>query len=251
MVAQPLISETKSSRIAAKLEEMILNNQLKAGDFLPSQQALANEFGASSRSVREAFKNLEAKGLVRIHQGRRAEVKANNLDQFMESISTTIIRSQTSSRKLMLDLLQVRISVATAAAREFSRNPDRDDIVRRLRSCCCRMDDMLPGIAQKDPRALSQFYDSDSEFQGLLVRSNGNMILDAIYDNLAPLLAENIKRMKFSYSELEKLTKDYTYLCDALQNGQTDLAVALMLVAMTALKAKIKATFPDEAVVSA
>lgn len=251
MVVQPIISETKSSRIAAKLEEMILGNQLKAGEFLPSQQSLANEFGASSRSVREAYKHLEAKGLVHIHQGRRAEIKANNLDQFMESLSVSIIRNQTSNRKLMLDLLQVRISVATSSAREFSRNPDRKAIVEKLRDCCDRMNDLLPAISRRDMKAMARFHDCDNEFQDVLVHSNGNLILNAIYENLSPLLEENVKLIKFSYAEMEKRSRDYSYLCDALQNGQTDLAVALMLVAMTALKAKIIDRFPDEDVVSA
>lgn len=251
MVVQPIISETKSSRIAAKLEEMILGNQFKAGEFLPSQQALAKEFGASSRSVREAYKHLEAKGLVHIHQGRRAEIKANNLDQFMESLSVSIIRNQTSNRKLMLDLLQVRISVATSSAREFSRNPDRKAIVEKLRGCCENMNDLLLPISKRDMKSVARFHDCDNEFQNILVHSNGNSILNAIYENLSPLLEENVKLIKFSYAEMEKRARDYSYLCDALQNGQTDLAVALMLVAMTALKAKIIDKFPDENVVSA
>jgi DNA-binding FadR family transcriptional regulator len=251
MVVQPIISETKSSRIATKLEEMILGNQFKAGEFLPSQQTLAKEFGASSRSVREAYKHLEAKGLVHIHQGRRAEIKSNNLDQFMESLSVSILRNQTSNRKLMLDLLQVRISVATSSAREFSRNPDRQEIVVKLRDCCNRMSDLLPLVSKKDMKAINRFHDCDNEFQDILVHSNGNLILNAIYENLSPLLEENVKLIKFSYVEMEKRTRDYSYLCDALQNGQTDLAVALMLVAMTALKAKIIDKFPDEDVASA
>lgn len=251
MVVQPIISETKSSRIATKLEEMILGNQLKAGEFLPSQQALALEFGASSRSVREAYKHLEAKGLVHIHQGRRAEIKANNLDQFMESLSSSILRNQTSNQKLMLDLLQVRISVATSSAREFSRNPDRKEIVEKLRECCKAMGDLLPAISKKETKAINRFHDFDNEFQNILVHSNGNLILNAIYENLSPLLEENVKLIKFSYVEMEKRARDYSYLCDALHNGQTDLAVALMLVAMTALKAKIIDKFPDEDVVSA
>lgn len=248
---QPIISETKSSRIAAKLEEMILNNQLKAGEYLPSQQVLAEQFGASSRSIREAYKHLEAKGLVQIHQGRRAEIKANSLDQFVESLSNSIIRNQTSNRKLMLDLLQVRISVATSAAREFSRNPDRKEIVAKLRRCCGQMSELLPAIYQRDTKAINRFHDCDSEFQDIIVHSNGNLILNAIYENLSPLLEDNIKLIKFTYQEMEKRARDYSYLCDALQNGQTDLAVALMLVAMTALRAKIIDKFPDEDVVSA
>ena len=52
------------------MRKRILEKQYMTGDPLPSQQELADEFNASSRSVREAFKHLEAKGLVDISQGR-------------------------------------------------------------------------------------------------------------------------------------------------------------------------------------
>ena len=86
-------SETKSAQIARQIEEMILNKVYKAGEPLPSQQELADEFNASSRSIREAFKQLEAKGLLEVSQGKRAVVKSNNLEQFVASLSSTLIRS--------------------------------------------------------------------------------------------------------------------------------------------------------------
>ncbi len=237
---------TKSSRIASKLEEMILNNELKAGEFLPSQHEVANRFGASSRSVREAYKHLEAKGLVQIHQGRKAEIKANNLDQFVESLSNSIIRNQANNKKLVLDLLQVRITVSTSAARQFSRNPDRKEIVNELREQCQSMTSLLPDIQKKEPNAVDRFMQFDGRFHSIIVRSNGNQILNAIYEYLSPLLQQNLRVLKFTYSELEKRVRDYVYLCDALQNGQTDLAVALMLVSMTSLKSKIVDKFPEK-----
>ena len=75
--------ETKSTIIANKLEEEILSRKYQAGENLPSQYELATQFNASSRSVREAFKNLEAKGLIKVQQGKKAVVQSNSLDQFV------------------------------------------------------------------------------------------------------------------------------------------------------------------------
>src|SRR3989339_196174 len=122
----PLSTETKSTQIASKLEELILNKTYVAGEPLPSQQELALQFSASSRSVREAFKHLEAKGLVQISQGKRAVVKSNNLDQFVESLSASLISNHTSDKKLLLDLMQVRTTVEVSATRELSRSGQRN-----------------------------------------------------------------------------------------------------------------------------
>ena len=235
-----LHGRTKSERIANYLEELILTKQLIGGEYLRPQQELADKFDASSRSIREAFKQLEAKGLLSISQGKRACVMCNNLNQFVESLSGAIIRGSSSDTKLMLDLVQVRTTVEVAAAREFSRHPRRKEIVRELEEVTLRMERLLPLVQRQDQRAFSGFCELESTFHKIMVRSNNNLILDAIYENLSPLLDQTVSYTKGSTEEIEKLVRDYQYLVEALSNGQTDLAVALVLVNLTNLKKKIE-----------
>jgi DNA-binding FadR family transcriptional regulator len=235
-----LQGRTKSARIANYLEEMILSRQLSAGELLPSQQELAEKFNASSRSIREAFKQLEAKGLLTVSQGRRACVKCNNLDQFVESLTDSILRSGSSDTKLMLDLVHVRTSVEVSAARDFSRNPRRKEVVRELVDAAEKMEHALSSLQAREPRAAENFKEYESAFHKVLVRSNDNIILDAIYENLSPLLEESLSYSAVTVEEYEKKVREYRYIVEALQNGQTDLAVALVLVNLTSLKKRIE-----------
>ncbi|WP_422479935.1 FadR/GntR family transcriptional regulator [Pleomorphochaeta sp. DL1XJH-081] len=235
-----LQGRTKSARIANYLEEMILSGELGTGELLPSQQELADKFGASSRSIREAFKQLEAKGLLTISQGRRASVKCNNLDQFVESLTDSIIRSGSSDTKLLLDLVQVRTSVEVSAARDFTRNPRRKEIVKELLLSAGKMDESLQGIRVHDQYAMEEFRRYEGLFHTVLVRSNDNIILDAIYENLSPLLDESLSYSAVTIEEYEKKVREYLYIAEALQSGQTDLAVALVLVNLTNLKKRIE-----------
>lgn len=237
---QTLPGRTKSARIANYLEELILSKQLSAGELLPSQQELAEKFDASSRSIREAFKQLEAKGLLSVSQGRRASVKCNNLDQFVESLTDSIIRSGSSDAKLMLDLVQVRTSVEVSAARDFSRNPRRKEVVRELHSLSDMMGKTLVGIEAHEQRSIDEFRKIEGDFHKVLVRSNDNIILDAIYENLSPLLDESLSFSAINFEEYEKKVREYQYIAEALHNGQTDLAVALVLVNLTNLKKRIE-----------
>ena len=154
---QQLPGRTKSARIANYLEDLILSKRLSAGELLPSQQELAEKFDASSRSIREAFKQLEAKGLLSVSQGRRACVKCNNLDQFVESLTDSILRGGSSDAKLMIDLVQVRTSVEVSAARDFSRNPRRKEVVRELRLAADKMEKTLGGVAARESSAMEEF----------------------------------------------------------------------------------------------
>lgn len=237
----PLATETKSSQIASKLEEMILNKTYKAGEALPSQQELAKQFSASSRSIREAFKRLEAKGLVQVSQGRKAVVKSNNLDQFVESLSASLFSNHNQDRKMMLDLISVRTTIEVSATRELSRDPQRMLVVRSLDRFVTRMEQLLPRLEDsKDTEALLAFRQTDLNFHKTLINSNANIILNSIYENLAPLLYSAQEKIKETYTETKKKVNEYRYLIEALENSQTDLAVALTLVNLTTLKNKFE-----------
>ena len=235
-------SETKSAQIARQIEEMILNKTYQAGEPLPSQQDLAVEFNASSRSIREAFKQLEAKGLVEISQGKRAMVKSNNLEQFVASLSSTLISNHTTDKKLLLDLMQVRTTVEVSATRELSRSEQRSMLVRSLDNLTTKMELLLPRLQAGEPEAMSQWNSHDFNFHKTLIDSNDNVILTAIYENLSPLLYSSMDQISNTYSELEKSTREHRYLVEALEQGQTDLAVALALVHLTAIRGKLEAT---------
>ncbi|MCY1150821.1 MAG: GntR family transcriptional regulator [Sphaerochaetaceae bacterium] len=242
MLITPITNETKSTQIANKLEEMILSKKYRAGETLPSQHELAQQFSASSRSVREAFKNLEAKGLIQVSQGKRALVKSNNLDQFVESLSMSMLSKQVPDKKLLTDLMQVRTTIEVSATRELSRSPSRMLIVRSLGRCVTKMENTIP-ILEENPRdieALTNFKQNDFEFHTTLIKSNDNIILNSIYENLSPQLYAALDRIKENLAEKKKKVNEYRYLVDALENGQTDLAVALTLVNLTNISDKFE-----------
>lgn len=242
MLISPITNETKSTQIANKLEEMILSKKYRAGETLPSQHELAQQFSASSRSVREAFKNLEAKGLIQVSQGKRALVKSNNLDQFVESLSMSMLSKQVPDKKLLTDLMQVRTTIEVSATRELSRSGSRMLIVRSLGRCVTKMENTIPLLEEnpRDNEALRNFKQNDFEFHTTLIKSNDNIILNSIYENLSPQLYAALDRIKEGLTEKKKKVNEYRYLVDALENGQTDLAVALTLVNLTSISDKFE-----------
>jgi GntR family transcriptional repressor for pyruvate dehydrogenase complex len=58
-----------SDDIVSKLESMIVEGTLKAGERLPAERALAEQLGVSRPSLREALQKLGAKGLLVSRQG--------------------------------------------------------------------------------------------------------------------------------------------------------------------------------------
>lgn len=58
-----------SDEIVEQLETMILEGVLQAGERLPAERKLAEQFGVSRPSLREAIQKLVAKGLLVSRQG--------------------------------------------------------------------------------------------------------------------------------------------------------------------------------------
>src|SRR3984893_12821789 len=69
---------------------MVVSGQLKGGDRLPPEKALASELGLSRSSLREAVRALSVAGLLRVRQGAGTFVTeiptAGHLD-FLEELT--------------------------------------------------------------------------------------------------------------------------------------------------------------------
>ncbi len=65
----PIVKTSISRQIAEQLRAAIIDGQLKIGDRLPTEDELAQRYGVSRPSVREALKRLAAQNLVRAKRG--------------------------------------------------------------------------------------------------------------------------------------------------------------------------------------
>jgi GntR family transcriptional repressor for pyruvate dehydrogenase complex len=57
--------------LAAHLRQRIISGEIKEGDRLPTERKLMEQFGVSRATFREAFRVLEAEGLVSVSRGAR------------------------------------------------------------------------------------------------------------------------------------------------------------------------------------
>jgi len=66
---QPLRPLRVSEAISQSIRSVILKKQLNPGDRIPSERALAEKFQVGRLTVREAFRGLEERGLIKIKKG--------------------------------------------------------------------------------------------------------------------------------------------------------------------------------------
>lgn len=232
-----MANNTKSARIEASLEQMILDHQFKPGDSLPSQKELAQRFGVSPRSVREALNSLEVKGLVSIVQGKNTVVNETSLDRFIESLSSSMLTGQDMDRQLLMNLFQVIITIEVEAARGLSRDPERKKTLLRMHKVVADMRALL----EDNPMAEEfgkEVQDYEKEFHQDIISAYDNQILMSIYDSLSPILYLHLRRLTYTRDELEKEINELEYVVEGFTSGTTDLVVALILVILNGTRTK-------------
>ncbi|MDF3162352.1 FCD domain-containing protein [Pseudomonas proteolytica] len=101
-----------SDDIVEQLEGMILEGTLKSGERLPAERALAEQFGVSRPSLREAIQKLAAKGLLVSRQGGGNYV----VETLGSTFSDPLLHLLESNPEAQRDLLEFRQTLEASCA---------------------------------------------------------------------------------------------------------------------------------------
>lgn len=96
--------------VQERVKEYILENGLKPGDSLPSENQLATSLGVSRSAVREALRGLEATGMIESRHGVGRTVKAFQFHHLTDTLAYSLSVDLGS----VTDLLAVRRSLELA-----------------------------------------------------------------------------------------------------------------------------------------
>src|SRR3954451_12087813 len=132
---EPIAVARASSAIAEQIRTAIVTGRLKQGDRLSPERELAEEFGVSRVTVRDALRSLEAMGLVEVKVGARggAFVTSPNGSKVAQTMSDMMMLSATTPEDIVeARLIVERGTVTLACARAL------DEDLERLRELCER-----------------------------------------------------------------------------------------------------------------
>lgn len=73
-----------------------------------------------------------------------------------------------------------------------------------------------------------------------------NTILSAIYISLEDVMRTCLSKCKVEAAEREKRSRDYTYLINAISEGQIDLAVAMILMLLNTIQKEAEDSFSED-----
>jgi GntR family transcriptional repressor for pyruvate dehydrogenase complex len=173
-----------SDDIVAQLETMILEGTLKAGERLPAERALAERFGVSRPSLREAIQKLAARGLLISRQGGGTFVS----DSLGSSFSDPLVQILANNVEAQRDLLEFRHTLEGSCAYYAAlraTEPDHErlhEAYRALQSCYARGAD----VCRAEEGA------ADARFHLAIAEASHNAVLLHTIRNLFDLLQRSM-----------------------------------------------------------
>ncbi len=218
---EPLKKVKVSDEVVQALESIIVENDLQPGDKLPSQAELSEKLQVGTRSIREAFRTLESRGLVETKQGKGVFVKETNLDYFLETLMDSFVFHFPSTKDLLVDLTKTRRIIESQAIFEIAADPPRGFLPR-----FAELVEKLDGKA--DEKDIDSYNVLDFELHNLIVTATGNKILITLYKHLHSLMMQSFSKTGYVRGSLTTSVEDHHKMLEALVTRDADQAKIIM-----------------------
>jgi GntR family transcriptional repressor for pyruvate dehydrogenase complex len=177
-----LITPIKKTRIAEEVADRIrvlmLDGTFPPGQPLPSERHLAERFGVSRGSIRDALRTLETIGLLETRHGQGTFPHELSVDRLVAPLASVMAyRSD-----LQDELLDVRRMFEPAVARVAAERATDEDLVELQR---------LLDVQRQKLKAGQSAIVEDTAFHAILARSTRNRVVMSIMATLNDLLVES------------------------------------------------------------
>ena len=176
----------------AQIEGLITRGELKAGDQLPPERQLAEQFEVSRASVREALRSLELLGIVETRPGGGTFVRRAQPDDLARPLTTLITRGHS-----LADVIDVRGLVEPAIAERAARNITAPELAQ-LRE--------ILRVQEAKVAAGESYVEEDTRFHEAIGQAARNelmvTVLGVIWDVLRSSREEWLRTEKRAHSSL-------------------------------------------------
>ena len=208
----------RTDRVADGLLELVMDGTFGPGSKLPSEAELADRFGVSRLTVREAIRSLAATRVIDVQQGKSSVI---NDVQLWSPLDPRLLRARSrgSTEPMLLPrrLLEARRTVEVGIA-ELAAQRRSEDHLARLATYVERMRD---AHADMD---VPRFVEADLAFHYTLFQAADNVFLDALFEPLAAVL-RTLREETSSVSEIRAHAIDWhSRIMAKVAEGDADAA---------------------------
>jgi len=219
MTLGPVSRPSVPDQVFARLCDLIITGHYEPGERLPTQRALASEFGVNMASVREAIKRLEQLRLVEVRHGdatrvldwHRAGLEALAL---LGTVDSKILRPLYEARRLVL----TQVAGLAAERRTAAQGEQLVELARTI----------ADADSDRDAQA------ADWAFIATLVAAADNLIFELMGNSVRELYMAHADRFILLITGRDELGPLYRAVAEAIATGDADEAQEAMTRLTTA-----------------
>ncbi len=182
---RPIKTPRAFEEIADQIRLELSNRRLRPGDRLPAERALAEQFGVSRNTLREALRSLENSGLLRLQKG------ASGGAFVRESTGEAVITAMRDMFHLGAiqpgDLTEARVLIESIAVRVACERATAEDIEALKVNIAS---------AERAAREKTDFYDQAAihlDFHRIIARATKNPVMVIVMEALLDVMQHFIR----------------------------------------------------------
>jgi GntR family transcriptional repressor for pyruvate dehydrogenase complex len=211
---KPIKPKRISDQVFDQLRELIFRGEFKAGEKILTERELAEAFGVSRTSVRDAINKLVVMGLLDQKQGQGTFVRSPESQE--KSLLATMVESQGAS---ISDLLEVRMGLeCNAAAMAASRAVEKDFQF---------MEKSIEEM-QKEVKSGRLGSEADASFHMAIAYATNNplqvFIMKNFYDFLFTGIKVNLEGLYKVPGNIDTILEQHTLIYQAIRKGNPGAA---------------------------
>lgn len=169
--------------IATHLRRQIVRGELKAGETIPPEQQLMEQYGVSRPTLREAYRILETESLIGVRRGARGGAQVLEPDPMVAARHVALLLQLQGTT--IQDVYEARLIGEPACARLLASRRTQQDI-EDLRAVAEDLGDLLNSETTPD---MSRWSNTTYRFHELIMQRCGNKTLAVQGAVLADIVA--------------------------------------------------------------
>ena len=221
MKFKPIKPKKVSSQIADQIRESILAGDFTPGEKLPPERELAEMFGVSRPSVREALNLLASAGLVMSYQGG-GTVVLSLVEANQGNTLSDLIRSQ---QDRALEVIEVRKCMESWTAYFAAQRALPEDIRR--------MEEILQGMGKNLGEHLPS-EDLDANLHIVIARATHNIVwlhlMQSIFDAMKEFQRGVWRAVYLTHEDHDLLFKHHDAIVTAIRSRDAEAARDAMML---------------------
>ena len=206
-----------AEQTAEKIKDILLSGRFTVGQKLPAELALVDELQVSRPTVREALRILQADGYIEQIPNRGCFAQIVDITSEKQVKYEQAMRWIGNNGTSLNEFFEARLLIEPYAARMAAQKRD-NSVLHAMRWA---LGDFYKAMATGDNRILA---DRDKAIHSIIIDAAENRHMSAFFAELAGFFMQYSSYSFNANIDIERTYREHQAICDAIIDGDADLA---------------------------